>query len=118
VLVQDLARVGGKTLAFRGIAEEVGQGCRQGNLILRLERAAGRKKGPDEGGKVFHVRAKNDRPLSDDRLNRVLSATGGQTFADKNNGRDRIPIAQFASRIEEQAIWQQTPVSFASSRRR
>ena len=47
-------------------------------------------------GKVFHVRTEENRLAGQDRFDRILAPTRGETLADKDNRGDGIPILQLA----------------------
>ena len=55
-------------------------------------------------GEVLHVRTEYDRAIGDDRFHWILSAARGQAFAHEDDRRNRIPVPQFARRIDEQTV--------------
>ena len=55
-------------------------------------------------GKIFHVRTEENGFARKDWLDWILPAARGETLADKNNRRDRIPILQLTRAVEKQTI--------------
>src|SRR5438552_18422492 len=53
---------------------------------------------------ILHVRSENHGLASDDWFNRILAPTGGETFADENHRRDRVPITQFPCGMEKKTV--------------
>jgi hypothetical protein len=102
-------------LAGGSVAQEIRHCFREGVFVSRLECASGGDERLGEAGEVLHLRAKDDRTPGDDRFDRVLSTSRSQAFAHKDDGRDGVPISQFACGIEEQAIGRMVPFACASS---
>src|SRR5438067_7805009 len=72
--------------------------------MLGSESAASRAELLCQACEIFHVWPKNYRLSRTDRFDRVLTAMRSQTFSDKNNRRNVVPVRQLASCIDKQAL--------------
>jgi hypothetical protein len=50
------------------------------------------------------VRTEENWLAGKNRLDRVLSAAGGEAFPDKDNGGDRIPVLKLARCVEKETV--------------
>ncbi len=97
-------RLPNECCALRGILYEGEETLLKLGCVLHFDCAAVFKERPRESCEVLHVRAEDDRLAGEDRLDRILAAVRGEALANKDDRRDRIPMAQFAGGIEDEYI--------------
>ena len=78
------------------LAERVGIADFNRSLV-RKERARERKK-------ILHVRAEDDWFAGEDRFHRILTSMCGETFSHEHDGRDGVPVSEFAGCVQENTI--------------
>ena len=104
-VLQNIARLADDALALRLVRHGGGESNSLGQpLHLRWSAPPAATRLRASAAKFSMCGPKIDRTIGDDRFDRVLSAARGQAFADKDDRRDRIPVAQFARRIEKETV--------------
>jgi len=100
----DGAGTSGEGVAARMVSEEGGELPSEFCGVANLECGIGSEPAGDDGGKVVHVRAEDDGLAGEDGFDRVLATSGGEAFADEDDGGDRVPVAEFAGGIDQQEL--------------
>ena len=94
----------GERGAAGGVGEEAGELGAEFGGGADLHGSVGGEPAGDDGGEVFHVRAEDDGPAGEHGLDGVLTAGGGEAFADENDGGEGVPVAEFAGGIDEEGV--------------
>ena len=102
--------------AVRGVGKKPDGLCRQVVGVAYFHRPARGEQRIAERGKIFHLRAEEDRATGKDGFDGVLSAGSAEALAHKNRVRAGIPIAQLAGGIEEENIRSRPGVRVGASR--
>src|SRR5947209_19465920 len=114
---EHLMRAPNERFATRWIAEQLRASLLQLSFVRDLNCRVRFAELARQSGKIFHVRAEDNRLARNDRLDWILPAVRGHTFPDEDNRRDRVPVAKFTGGIEQQTIdSMRRCVPFASTR--
>ena len=91
-------------LAAGGVGEQAVQFRTKRGGVFDLNRRPVREQVGGERREVFHMRAEQDRLAEDRRLRGILPPAGRKAFADEDERREVIPIAEFAGRIDQEHV--------------
>ena len=86
------------------VGEKLSGGGGEGGGVADFDRPAGTQEGLAEGCEIFHVRSEKHGAPGEDCLDGILSACAAEAFADEDDVRAGIPVAEFTGGIEEKNV--------------
>ena len=89
---------------FSGVGKQAGAMLFQVGRVADLDRRSCRQQLRGQSLEILHVRPEEHRRASGDRLRRILATHCAQTFPDENQRGQRVPVTEFAGRVEQQHV--------------